>query len=207
LIAIGGAVFWVNHPGKDSSLVAAIQSKAELSSPPQDDTKQAVAALQETVKGASDQISDLQRQLKLLSEQIGALAARVDSLDKPGNPLDSQARALEGFDTLSRFGDWTTTKNDAQITLYSGTSNLAVRCSDAAMTYLVFIRISDPRSITGRPEVKPPPYFDFTAWADSNEPTGFTFLVSNASDAYATGIVVLNPKCLSGNILNHRNHL
>ena len=111
----------------------------------------------------------------------------MDSLDKPGNPLDSQARALEGFDTLSRFGDWTTTKNDAQITLYSGTSNLAVRCSDAAMTYLVFIRISDPRSITERPEVKPPPYFDFTAWPDSNEPADFTLLVSNASDAYATG--------------------
>ena len=62
------------------------------------------------------------------------------------------------------------------------------------MTYLAFIRISDPRSITERPEVKPPPYFDFTAWADFNEPAGFTFLVSNASDAYATGIVVLNPK-------------
>jgi hypothetical protein len=62
------------------------------------------------------------------------------------------------------------------------------------MTYLVFIRISDPRSITGRPEVEPPPYFDFTAWADSNESAAFTFLVSNASDAYATGIVVLNPK-------------
>jgi hypothetical protein len=114
-----------------------------------------VATLQETGKGASDQISDLQRQLKLHSEEIGALAARVDSLEKPENPLDSQARALEGFDSLSRFGDWTTTKNDAQITLYSGTSNLAVRCSDAA----------------------PPRYFDFTAWADSNEPAAFTFLV------------------------------
>ena len=191
LIAIGGAVFWSNRPGKDSYLVATVQSKAESSSPPQDDTKQAAPAL---LKGTADQISDLQRQLKLLSEQIGALAARVDSLEKPGNPLDSEARALEGFDTLSRFGDWTITKNDAQITLYSGTSNLAVRCSDAAMTYLVFIRISDPRSITERPEVKPPPYFDFTAWADSNEPADFTLLVSNASDAYATGIVVLNPK-------------
>ena len=29
-------------------------------------------------------MSDLQRQLKLLSEQVGALAARVDSLEKPG---------------------------------------------------------------------------------------------------------------------------
>ena len=121
LIAIGGAVFWSNRPGKDSSLVATVQSKAESSSPPQDDTKQAAPAL---LKGTADQISDLQRQLKLLSEQIGALAARVDSLGKPGNPLDSEAWALEGFDTLSRFGDWTITKNDAQITLYSGTSNL-----------------------------------------------------------------------------------
>jgi len=194
LIAIGGAVFWVNRPGKDSSPVATVQSEANSSSPPQDDTKQAVAALQETAKGAADQISDLQRQLKLLSEQVGALAARVDSLAKPGNPLDAQAWALEGSDTLNRFGDWTIAKNDAVITLYSGTPNLAVRCSDAAMTYLVFIRISDPRSIIGRPEVKPPPYFNFTAWADSNEPTDFTFLVSYASDTYATGIVTLDPK-------------
>jgi len=195
LIAIGGAVFWGIRPGKDSSQAATVQSTSESSSPPQDDTRQAVTALQETVKGASDQISDLQRQLKLLSEQIGALGARVDSLEKPGNPLDSQAWAPEVSDTtLSRFGDWTITKNDAVATLYSGTTNLAVRCSDAAMTYLVFIRISDSRSITGSPEVKPPPYFNFTAWADSNEPADFTFLVSNASDAYATGIIVLNPK-------------
>jgi uncharacterized protein HemX len=83
LIAIGGAVFWGNsRPEKDSSQAAAVQSKADSSSPPQDDTKQAVAALQQTVKGAADQISDIQRQLKLLSEQIGALAARVDSLER-----------------------------------------------------------------------------------------------------------------------------
>jgi hypothetical protein len=113
---------------------------------------------------------------------------------KPGNPLDSQAWAPEGSETLGRFGDWTITKNDAVITLHSDTRNLAARCSDATMTYMAFIRISDLGSITGRPEVKPPPYFNFTAWADSNEPANFTFLVSYASDAYATGIVVLNPK-------------
>jgi hypothetical protein len=111
--------------------------------------------------------------------------------EKPGNPLDSQA---EGSDTLSRFGDWTITKNDAVITLHSDTRNLAVRCSDATITYLVFIRTSDPRSIAGRPQLKPPPYFNFTAWADSNQPAHFTFLVSYANDAYATGIVVLNPE-------------
>ncbi len=101
-----------------------------------------------------------------------------DVTEKPGNPLDySQAWAPEGSDTLSRLGDWTITKNDAVITLHSDTGNLAVRCSDATMTYMAFIRISDPRSITGRPEVKPPPFFNFTAWADSNEPADFSFLV------------------------------
>ena len=60
LIAVGGAIFWSNRPGKDSYLVATVQSKAESSSPPQDDTKQAVAALQETEKGAADQIGDQQ---------------------------------------------------------------------------------------------------------------------------------------------------
>jgi hypothetical protein len=39
------------------------------------------------VKGAVDQVSDMQRQLKSLSEQTGALAARVDSLEKIGNPI------------------------------------------------------------------------------------------------------------------------
>ena len=110
--------------------------------------------------------------------------------EKPGNPL---AWAPKGSDALSRFGDWSVTKNHAVITLRSDTGNLAVRCSDATLTYLVFIRVSDPRSIAGRPEV-PPPYFNFTAWADSNEPAEFTFLVGRASDVYATGIVVLNPE-------------
>jgi hypothetical protein len=113
-----------------------------------------------------------------------------------GNPLDSQA-SPEGSDTLGRFGDWTITKKDSVITvitLHSDTGNLAVRCSDATMTYMASIRISDPRSTTGRPEAKPPPYFNFTAWADSNEPADFTFLVPYGSDAYANGIVLLNPK-------------
>jgi hypothetical protein len=122
-----------------------------------------------------------------------------DVTEKPGNPLDSQAWAPEGSDTLSRFGDWTITKNNAVITLHSDTGNLAVRCSDATMTYMAFSRISDSRSNTRRPEVKPPPYFNFTAWADSNEPADFRFLVSYASDAYATGIVMLNPESADQN--------
>ena len=129
------------------------------------------------------------------SEQPGSGKEVTGAItEEPGNPLDSKT-APEGSDTLGRFGDWTITKNDAVITLRSDTGNLALRCSDAAMTYLAFIRISGRRSIAGPAEIKPPPpYFKFTAWADPNEPADFTFLVGHASDAYATGIVVLNPE-------------
>jgi hypothetical protein len=82
-VATGGAVFLGNRREQNSPRVAAAQSKAASLSSAQDDT------LEQTVKRAADQISDLQRQLsagqaeqKLLSEQIGALAARVDSLER-----------------------------------------------------------------------------------------------------------------------------
>lgn len=82
LVATGGAVFLGNRREQDPQ-VAAVQSRAASLPSAQDDT------LQQTVKPAVDQISDLQRQLsaqqaeqKLLSEQIGALAARVDSLER-----------------------------------------------------------------------------------------------------------------------------
>ena len=69
VIAIGVAVFWGPHrPEKESSSIVAVQSKNAPSTAPQDDIKQAIAALQQTVK--------------LLSDQVGALAARVDSLEK-----------------------------------------------------------------------------------------------------------------------------
>jgi hypothetical protein len=128
------------------------------------------------------------------SEQPGSGKEVTGAItEEPGNPLDSKTAPKS--DTLDRFGDWTITKNDAVITLRSDTRNLALRCSDAAMTYLALIRISEPRTIAGPAEIKPPPpYFDFTAWADSNEPAHFTFLVGNASDEYATGMVVLNPE-------------
>ena len=127
---------------------------------------------------------------KETSEQPGSSREVTgDVTVKPGNPLDSKAWVPEGSDTLGRFGDWIITKKDSVITLRSDTGNLAVRCSDAIMTYLASIRISDPRSV-----VEPPPEFNFTAWADSNEPAHFTFWVGYASDAYATGMVVLNPE-------------
>jgi hypothetical protein len=82
LVATGGAVVVGNRHEQDPPHLNAVQSRAASPSSAQD-------ALQQTVKRAADQISDLQRQLsaeqaeqKLLSEQIGALAARVDSLER-----------------------------------------------------------------------------------------------------------------------------
>jgi septal ring factor EnvC (AmiA/AmiB activator) len=84
-VAIGWAVFWGNNRReKDSPQIAAVQAKAESSTPSQDDKDQAVAALQQTVKHAIDQISELQR-------QVGALAARVDSLER-GSPKKRSPR-------------------------------------------------------------------------------------------------------------------
>jgi hypothetical protein len=98
LVAIGGAVFWGNSRlEKESSRATAVQPEAAQPSPaPQNDTKQAVTALEQAVKDlqsanqrTADQITDLQRQLsaeegdrKLLSDQVGALSARLNDLDK-----------------------------------------------------------------------------------------------------------------------------
>ena len=71
---------------------------------------------------------------KETSEQPGS--SREVTGDVTVTPLlDSQAWAPEGSD-VGRFGDWTITKKDSVITLHSDTGNLAVRCSDAIMTYL-----------------------------------------------------------------------
>jgi uncharacterized protein HemX len=95
LVALAGAVFWGNSRSeRDSSRITTVQSEA--AQPPQDDTKQAVTALQQAVKDlqsanqrAADQITDLQRQLsaeegdrKLLADQVGALSARINDLEK-----------------------------------------------------------------------------------------------------------------------------
>jgi phage I-like protein len=71
-VAIGWAQFWGNNRReKNAPQVADIQAKAASSTSPQDDKGQTVGALQH-------QVSELQR-------QVGALAARVDSLER-GSP-------------------------------------------------------------------------------------------------------------------------
>ena len=103
LIAVGGAFLWANYQSVNNSPVAA-QPSAEPSTPREvadDNARQALAAIQQTVKDlqtsqqdAAEKISKLQQQIsaeqgnrKLLSEQIGALSARFD------NFLETNAQA------------------------------------------------------------------------------------------------------------------
>jgi peptidoglycan hydrolase CwlO-like protein len=103
LIAVGGAFLWANYQSVSKSPVA-VQPSAEPSTPREvadDKARQALAALQQTVKDlqtseqdAAEKISKLQQQIsaeqgnrKLLSEQVGALSARFD------NFLETNAQA------------------------------------------------------------------------------------------------------------------
>jgi predicted negative regulator of RcsB-dependent stress response len=103
LIAVGGAFLWTNYQSVSKFPVAA-QPSAEPSTPREvadDKARQALAALQQTVKDlqtsqqdAAEKISKLQQQIsaeqghrKLLSEQVGALSARFH------NFLDTNAQA------------------------------------------------------------------------------------------------------------------
>jgi hypothetical protein len=80
LAAIAGAFFWANHrTEKDSSSVTTVKSTEQG---PQDDAKQAIAAL----------LSGEQGERKVLTEQLGALAARVDHLERALASLE-RARA------------------------------------------------------------------------------------------------------------------
>ena len=67
---IAGAFFWANNPAKEYWSLSTLQSKHETSPAPQDETKQAIAAL----------LSGEQAERKILMEQLSALAARVDNL-------------------------------------------------------------------------------------------------------------------------------
>ena len=94
LIAVGGAFLWTNYQSVSKSPVVA-QPTAEPPTPREvadEPARQALAALQQTVKDlqtsqqdAAETISKLQQQIsaeqgqrKLLSEQLGALSARFE---------------------------------------------------------------------------------------------------------------------------------
>jgi peptidoglycan hydrolase CwlO-like protein len=102
LIAVGGAFLWTNYSVSKSPVVA--QPTAEPPTPREvadEPARQALAALQQTVKelqtsqqDAAETISKLQQQIsaeqgrrKLLSEQLGALSARLE------NFLETNAQA------------------------------------------------------------------------------------------------------------------
>jgi peptidoglycan hydrolase CwlO-like protein len=95
LIAVGGAFLWTNYQSVSKSPVVT-QPTAEPPTPREvadEPARQALAALQQTVKdlqtsqqNAAETISKLQQQVsteegqrKLLSEQLGALSARFET--------------------------------------------------------------------------------------------------------------------------------
>jgi len=81
LVTIAGAAFfWANNGAEEHSSLAIVQSKPEPSPAPQDHGEQAMGVL----------LSSYQGERKVLTEQLGALAARVDILERA---LDNLERA------------------------------------------------------------------------------------------------------------------
>ena len=103
LVALGGGLYLASHQIRADS--TAQQPAATTSALSQEDLKQALAPLQQSIKDlqaasqrAADQASDFQRQLsaqqgeqKLLAEQVGALSARVDRVTNAEAAAPSQA--------------------------------------------------------------------------------------------------------------------
>ncbi|WP_164937332.1 hypothetical protein [Bradyrhizobium nanningense] len=58
---------------------------------------------------------------------------------------------------------------------------------------MIIVKVSHPGSIVRRPEVNAS-YFQYFGMGRFKPASGFWRLVRDASDAYATGIVVLNPE-------------
>ena len=96
-VAVGAAAIWQNSDRLIKPTPAVepqVQSQSSPRAGPPDETKQALNALDQTVKDLqasqkqmTDQLSNITRELateqgerKMLSEQVGALAGRVDSL-------------------------------------------------------------------------------------------------------------------------------
>jgi peptidoglycan hydrolase CwlO-like protein len=91
-IAVGGAFLWTNYQSASESPVVAEPSREVAD----EKARQALAALQQTVKDlqnsredTAEKISNLQRQIsaeqgarKMLSEQLGALSARFENFQE-----------------------------------------------------------------------------------------------------------------------------
>jgi hypothetical protein len=81
LLAVAtGALVWPRT--EQVSAVTALESKAEPPPAPQEDTKQAIAKLQSAEEETRKALSAEAQTRKALSEQLGALAARLDNLEK-----------------------------------------------------------------------------------------------------------------------------
>jgi hypothetical protein len=91
---IVGAFFWASNPVKQYWFIASLQSKHEPPPVPQDETKQAIAAL----------LASEQAESKKLMEQLGALAARVDNVESALDNLKTARVEVEGQSNRESFG-------------------------------------------------------------------------------------------------------
>ena len=103
LVALGGGLYLASHQIRGDSTAQHLAVTTSALS--QEDLKQALAPLQQSIKDlqaasqrAADQTSDFQRQLsaeqgeqKLLAEQVGALSARVDRVTNAEAAAPGQA--------------------------------------------------------------------------------------------------------------------
>jgi hypothetical protein len=105
----------------------------------------------------------------------------------------SSAANSQQSQVLNRFSSWAIVKSNDLISLSSDSGNVGVACSDDTLTYMTLVKIVDRSAVVWRPDVKAF-YFHFTAWADEGPPSDFSLLVTDKSDASATGVVVLNPE-------------
>jgi hypothetical protein len=96
IIVIGsivGAFVWVNNPPTGYSFLSSLHAKQETPPAPQDETKQAIAAL----------LSGEQAERKILMEQVSGLGARLDNLARAVDNLKiarAENAALPDKDSL-----------------------------------------------------------------------------------------------------------
>jgi BA14K-like protein len=83
---IVGAFLWASNPAKTHWSLFALQSKHEAPPAPQDETKQAIAAL----------LSGEQAERKILMEQVSGLGARLDDLARALDNLKTSRTEIPG---------------------------------------------------------------------------------------------------------------
>jgi hypothetical protein len=114
--------------------------------------------------------------------------------------LCSRDVIADDFKMLSKFGNWSlsSSQNEKFLAVQELTNRLAVTCSDGMRTYIVYLKVIDPESVSWD-DGRKAGYFRFTAWADAGAPRDFQFLVGPEQPHMAQVLVSLNPEITGAN--------